>query len=210
MKKGLCAAGVIVLVFLVTGMCWASPGMNAAKFGGHDWGNESDGSEGGDTPWTFLFYLAADNEQEAYADATIAQLLAGTKGVSNHPQVLVLIDRLDEPGTEIFEIVGGAKVPLATYDEQNTADGAVLQTFAEYALGEADHDSVAFVMKSEGFSWRGIGRDHTHDVGSDEDQRSDGKGQWGLHGGLFLLEFLFVGSSQEATKLQTRTANPLA
>ncbi len=127
-----------------------------------------------DVAWTFIFYLAADNEQEAYADATIAQLIAGTAMVENHPQILVLIDRLSEPGTEVFEVVGGQKNALETYPEQNTADGAVLEDFAVYALGLAEHDNVAFVMKSEGLAWRGIGRDNTHDVGSDDQLMPNG------------------------------------
>lgn len=109
--------------------------MNAAEFGDHDWVNESDVSQGGDAQWTFLFYLAADNEQEAYADATIAQLLAGTARVENHPQIIVLIDRLSSDKTEVFEVVAGKAQTLATYEEQNTADGAVLEDFTIYALG---------------------------------------------------------------------------
>ena len=121
---------------------------------------------GTDVEWTFIFYLAADNEQEAYADATIAQLLAGTAEVENHPQILVLIDRLSKDGTEVFEVVGGSEISLETYPEQNTADGDVLEDFVTYALDHlAKHDNVAFVMKSEGLAWRGIGRDNTHNPG---------------------------------------------
>lgn len=114
-------------------------------------------------PWTFIFYLAADNEQEAYADATIDQLLEGTAAVENHPQIIALVDRLSVPGTEIFEVVNGTKITLQTLSEQNTADATVLEDFLNFALGLADPDNnVAFVMKSEGLSWRGIGRDNTH------------------------------------------------
>jgi len=168
MRKELSSVSVILLVFIVTGICWASPGMNSAKLGGHNWVNESDVSNGGDAQWTFLFYLAADNEQEAYADATIAQLLAGTARVENHPQILVLLDRLSSNVTEVFEVVAGEVQTLATYGELNTADGAVLENFATDALGQATCENVAFVMKSEGLSWRGIGRDNTHDEEIDD------------------------------------------
>jgi len=154
-------------MFLVTVICWANPGMNEANSGGDDSVSQINASVGDGPQWTFIFYLAADNEQEAYADATIAQLLAGTASVEtasveNHPQIIVLIDRLSDDGTEVFEVVDGEVLSLATYAEQNTADGAVLQDFVTYALGLADHENVAFVMKSEGLSWRGIGRDNTH------------------------------------------------
>ena len=179
MRKRLCAVGVMFLVFLITVMCWASPVKNGTNSGGVDsvsQGNPpvddpvmlADAPDGGDAQWTFIFYLAADNEQEAYADATIAQLMAGTARVPNHPQILVLIDRLSVDGTEVFEVVGGNEVPLATYEEQDTADGGVLQDFVTYALGLAKYENVAFVMKSEGLSWRGIGRDNTHDPEIDD------------------------------------------
>lgn len=168
MRKRLCGVGTMLLMFLVTGICWASPGMNEANSGGYDSVIQSNASVGDDPQWTFVFYLAADNEQEAYADATIAQLLAGTDGVENHPQILVLIDRLSVGGTEAFEVVAGEVQELATYAEQNTADAAVLEDFVTYALGLADHENVAFVMKSEGLSWRGIGRDNTHDEEIDD------------------------------------------
>ena len=64
----------------------------------------------------------------------------------------------------VFEIVDGVAETLETYAEQNTADGAVLEEFATYALGLAEHDKVAFVIKSEGLSWRGIGRDNTPEI----------------------------------------------
>jgi len=170
MKKGLCVAGVMLLIFLVTGTAWAGAGQNAAKavgtaVGQSDGSGESDMTPSGDSAeWTFIFYLAADNEQEAYADATIAQLEAGTAGVPNHPQIMYLIDRLGESRTEVFKVVNGTSELLVSYPEQNTADGAVLENFASYALKlAADTNKVAFIMKSEGLSWRGIGRDNTHD-----------------------------------------------
>ncbi|MDL1983568.1 MAG: clostripain-related cysteine peptidase [Deltaproteobacteria bacterium] len=165
MRKRSCSVGTMLLMFLVTVICWANPGMNEANSGGDDSVSPR---------WTFLFYLAADNEQEAYADATIAQLLAGTADVENHPQIIVLIDRLSSDKTEVFEVVGGEVLSLATYaeqytaGEQNTADGAVLEDFVTYALGLAEHENVVFVMKSEGLSWRGIGRDNTHDEEIDD------------------------------------------
>ena len=168
MRKKACGVGTMLLMFLVTVICWASPGMNEANFGVDDSVSQINASVGDGPQWTFVFYLAADNEEEAYADATIAQLLKGTAEVENHPQILVLIDRLSVDGTEVFEVVDGEVAPLATYEEQNTADGAVLQDFVTYALGLAAYENVAFVMKSEGLSWRGIGRDNTHDEEIDD------------------------------------------
>ncbi|MDH3328527.1 MAG: clostripain-related cysteine peptidase [Desulfobulbaceae bacterium] len=156
MKKGLCIIGIFILSLLVTGLSWA------------------DNRDGDDPEWTFIYYLAADNDQETYADNTIDQLLAGTASIANHPQILVMIDRLSVTGTEIFAIKDGEKVPMASYPEQDTSDSTVLQDFATYALGLAEHDKVAFVMKSEGLSWRGIGRDNTHAENIDDGLMSNG------------------------------------
>ncbi|MCB2182113.1 MAG: hypothetical protein KQH63_08825 [Desulfobulbaceae bacterium] len=167
MKKALCNTGVILLVFLATGLCWAQSGdKNSAT--------QINTSFEDDAQWTFLFYLAADNEQETYADATITQLIAGSARIPNHPQILVLTDRLSETGSEVFEINNGEIIPVQSSPEQDTANGDVLQDFARYALELAVHENVAFVMKSEGLSWRGIGRDNTHDAESRDQLMSTG------------------------------------
>ncbi|MBU0945455.1 MAG: hypothetical protein KJ804_18790 [Proteobacteria bacterium] len=150
MRRWIGALGTMCLVVLVAGMCRAGASIDETN-------------SGGDPQWTFIYYLAADNDQELYADNTIAQLIAGTARVPNHPQILVLLDRYSTEGTEVYTIAGGEKILLTSSGEQNTADGAVLQDFAAYALDLAENENIAFVMKSEGLSWRGIGRDNTHD-----------------------------------------------
>ena len=164
MKIAISVWGSLLMALLATGICWSGQGVGGADPAGDCPGCEDNAVAGGDPQWTLIYYLAADNEQEAYADNTLAQLEAGTKEVENHPQILVLIDRQSVPGTEVFEIAGGQRIelPLTTDEEQNTADGVVLENFANYALGLAEHENIAFVIKSEGFSWRGIGRDNTH------------------------------------------------
>ena len=156
MKKGLWILEIFILTLFVTNLSWA--------------GN----SGGSDPEWSIIYYLAADNDQEAFADNTINQLIAGTDDVSNHPEILVLLDRLSDPGTEIFRISGGMVLPLASFPEQNTADATVLQDFATYALDLAEHEKVAFVMKSEGLAWRGIGRDNTHADDIDDQLMTNG------------------------------------
>lgn len=156
MNKGVRFFGICMLSMLITGISWA--------------GNMDEG----EPEWTLIYYLAADNEQEAYADNTIDQLVAGTASTKNHPQILVMIDRLSVEGTEIFEVAGGEIIPLESYPEQDSANGEVLQDFAAYALEMAAYEKVAFVMKSEGLSWRGIGRDNTHADDVDDQLMSNG------------------------------------
>jgi len=150
MRKGICILGIFILSLCISGLSMAA------------------GRNGDDPEWTLIYYLAADNDQEAYADNTINQLLEATARVENHPQILVLIDRFSVPGTEIFTVDNGEILSLASYPEENTADSAVLQDFAAYALGFAENRNVAFVVKSEGLAWRGIGRDNTHEEDAED------------------------------------------
>jgi hypothetical protein len=164
---------ISLLLFLVAGICWASPDAGDVTFADRDSTKMNtrpiivDPAE-----WTFLFYLAADNEQEAYALATIDQLISATAQVDNHPQILVFLDRLSVTGTEVLKIAHGYVEMVEdypTYAEQNSADSSVLELFTTYALNNpAINNNVAFVMKSEGLSWRGIGRDNTHDEEIDD------------------------------------------
>ncbi|MFH1215780.1 MAG: clostripain-related cysteine peptidase [Pseudomonadota bacterium] len=163
MRKEFSFTGVMLLVLLFAGMCWAKPVKNGSGSGDVDPSSRISVSDAGDPQWALLFYLAADNEQEAYADATIAQLMAGTSLVPNHPRILVLLDRLSTAGTEVFEIDDGKIVNQASYPEQDTADGAVLGNFVTEGLKRMEQEKIAVVVKSEGLSWRGIGRDNTHD-----------------------------------------------
>jgi len=156
MKHLMIVIGVVIMTVFIIGMSWA------------------ENMDGGESQWTIIYYLAADNDQEAYADETINQLLAGTRDVPNHPQVLVIIDRLSVPGIEVFEVTHGEIVPLASYFEQNTAEGKVLEDFTVYALERAEHNKVGFVVKSEGLSWRGICRDNTHEEAIDDQLMSNG------------------------------------
>jgi len=172
MKNGIRDAVAILLAFWIMIMFGKGVGAYEGKSEDENWLSNNNVSVASDGEWSFIFYLAADNDQEEYADATIDQLLAGTDGVENHPQILVFIDRQSVPGTEVFEISGGKIISLLTSEEeeeeQDSSDPAVLQNFATQALELATNEKVAFVMKSEGLSWRGIGRDNTHEAESDD------------------------------------------
>jgi len=111
--------------------------------------------------WSLFFYLAIDNELEAAGDLSLANILDATAGLEYHPRILVLVDRLSTPGTEVFEVVRGEQVPVASYDEQDSSDPAVLQNFVTMALDGFANDRNALIIKSEGFSWRGTCRDNT-------------------------------------------------
>lgn len=173
MKKEWVGGAALLLVILVIGLfLWISPA-KGKKYKHDDPAIPGDKIEKENIQWTLIFYLAADNAQEAYADASIEQLVAGVDLVENHPQILIFIDRLSIPGTEVIEMDGDETTSL-NYPEKNSADGTVLKEFAEYALNQAKYENVAFIMKSEGLSWRGIGRDNTHDPDIDDQLMPNG------------------------------------
>lgn len=168
MRKVIWTAIPVFVMVIFLGVCSAGPAKGQDGVADRS-PNDLQAVDTGDDPqWTLVFYLAADNAQEAYADETLAQLQRATARIANHPQVIVLIDRLSAPGTEVFEIVDGEITSLESKDEQNTAAGSTLEAFAIEALGRARYPKVAVVIKSEGLSWRGIGRDNTHDQEMDD------------------------------------------
>ncbi len=118
-----------------------------------------------DYDWSFFFYIAVDNELEGAGALTVDRMLEATAALEDHARIIVLIDVLTEPGTEVFEIVGGEAVPVASYDEQNSSDPAVLEDFIILCLEDFASDQNAVIVKSEGFGWRGICRENTHPEG---------------------------------------------
>ena len=156
-KSRSCIIAALILLLSVGGLSWAAEQKAPPE-----------------PKWTLIYYLAADNDQEAYADNTINLLLAGTAETTVQPQILVFFDRLSVPGTEVFEVAGGEIIPLGSFAEQNSADPNVLLDFTRSALNLSLRDNIAFIVKSEGFAWRGIGRDNTHDEEIDDQLMTNG------------------------------------
>jgi hypothetical protein len=127
--------------------------------------------EGGAEPvvepvWTILLYLAADNDSESGAEFTLSELEAATAGVERHGSIVALVDRFSVEGTEVLEIRGGERRLIAQFDEQDTSDPSVLEEFVASAMQAYPNQRTMLVIKSEGFGWRGIGRDNTQAEGA--------------------------------------------
>ena len=163
-------AGVVEQTDLAFADATAQSQAGYVKTGNSGQGGGDPGQGGGDpgpivaepSSWSLFFYLAIDNELEAGGDLSLVNMLDATADLEYHPRILVLVDRLSTEGTDVFEIVGGEQVMVASYDEQVSSDPAVLQDFVTMALDDFASVMNALIIKSEGFSWRGTCRDNTH------------------------------------------------
>jgi hypothetical protein len=93
----------------------------------------------------------------------LAALTEATSLGSDDVNVLVLVDKLTEDGISLFEIADGAMIPLTTWEEQNTADPAVLEAFVTLGLDRYPNSTTALFITGEGHAWRGICRDRDPD-----------------------------------------------
>ncbi len=93
---------------------------------------------------------------ETSMEIELAALQEATTPLSNGINIIVLVDKLSENGTEIFKIEDGQIIDIESRDEENTADSAVLEDFVNYSLTEYPADKTMLVIKGEGLGWRGI------------------------------------------------------
>lgn len=130
-------------------------------------------------PWLWLHYLAADNDLEQPALDDLVEILEqqGAPGV----RVLALVDRHasgepeggyvngpvgplpDFTDTRLFELRGGKAELLATWDEANTGDPAVLERFVREGLARVPAERVALVLADHGMGWPGACSDEASD-----------------------------------------------
>jgi hypothetical protein len=96
---------------------------------------------------------------EATMEVELAALIEATRPASGAVRALVLVDRLTEDGLSLFEIADGAVVPLSTWEEQNTAEPAVLEAFVTLGATRYPDSTTALFVTGEGHGWRGICRD---------------------------------------------------
>jgi hypothetical protein len=113
-------------------------------------------------------------------EVELAALLEATRPASDNVNILVLVDELTRDGISLFEIADGAVIPLDNWEEQNTADPAVLeafvtfgvdweekntadptvlQAFVAYGLNRYPYSTTALFITGDGHGWRGICRD---------------------------------------------------
>ncbi len=158
LRKPLCRCGLIFLVCLLMAVQTVS-----AK----------------ESEWTFLLYLAADNNLEAATLGDLREMIAVTD--SDEVQIVALVDRSEKHDPSIgYSKEGVGQLPdwttgkllkiqhkelveLADWGEVNMGDPATLKRFLETAMKSFPARKYALVFGDHGAGWPGVCGDESHD-----------------------------------------------
>lgn len=129
--------------------------------------------------WTFMVYIAGDNNLEEDALADLQQMEAGA---SDQINIVALVDRsaefVDTPfeqfgdwsGTRAMRITPDGVVDLGVSGDVNMAEPKVLEDFVAQAAKAYPAEHTALVLWDHGGGWRGYAADAvTHSVLSSEE-----------------------------------------
>jgi hypothetical protein len=108
----------------------------------------------GQAKWTFLVYMAGDNNLDGAALRDIAEMAKA--GSTNDVQILVQLDRIEDQKTRRFRITQGGgfkKDCIETFSETNTGDPQILYSFAKWAVDNYPADRYALILWNHGSGW---------------------------------------------------------
>ncbi len=108
----------------------------------------------GQAQWTFLVYMAGDNNLDGAALRDIAEMAKA--GSTNDVHILVQLDRLNDRKTRRFRITRGGgfkKDCIETFSESNTGDPKVLFSFCQWAMEKYPADRYALILWNHGGGW---------------------------------------------------------
>jgi hypothetical protein len=104
--------------------------------------------------WTFLVYMAGDNNLDGPALRDIAEMAKA--GSTKDVHILVQLDRLENQKTSRFRISQGGgfkKDCIETFSETNTGDPQILYSFAKWAVDMYLADRYALILWNHGSGW---------------------------------------------------------
>ena len=104
--------------------------------------------------WTFLVYMAGDNNLDGAALRDIAEMAKA--GSTKDVHVLVQLDRLEDQKTRRFRITPGGgfkKDCIETFGDTNTGDPQVLYSFCQWAIANYPADRYALILWNHGSGW---------------------------------------------------------
>jgi len=102
--------------------------------------------------WTFMVYMAGDNNLSTAAEEDLAELRA--VGSTADVRVLVEVDRAGEGGTKRYRIERyGRGEEVAELGETDSGDSATLLDFVCWAVREEPSDRHALVLWNHGGGW---------------------------------------------------------
>ena len=121
---------------------------------GDDRGCRADQRNTARAKWSFLVYMAGDNNLDGAALRDIAEMARA--GSTKDVHILVQLDRLDDQKTRRFRITPGGgfkKDCIETFSETNTGDPQILYSFCQWALENYPADRYALILWNHGSGW---------------------------------------------------------
>ena len=120
-------------------------------------GKENDRASGkvaGQAKWTFMVYMAGDNNLDGAALRDIAEMARA--GSTKDVNILVQLDRIEDNLTRRFRITrgGGFKTDcIESFGDTNTGDPQILYDFVKWAADNHPADRYALILWNHGSGW---------------------------------------------------------
>ncbi|MFH2075807.1 MAG: clostripain-related cysteine peptidase [Pseudomonadota bacterium] len=121
---------------------------------GTDTGRVTGNRATGQAKWTFMVYMAGDNNLDGAALRDIAEMARA--GSTKDVNVLVQLDRLEDNLTRRFRITQGGgfkKDCIETFGDTNTGDPQILYEFVKWAVDNYPADRYALILWNHGSGW---------------------------------------------------------
>ena len=106
------------------------------------------------TKWTFMVYMAGDNNLDGAALRDIAEMARA--GSTKDVNILVQLDRIEDNLTRRFRITQGGgfkKDCIESFGDTNTGDPKILYDFVKWAADNYPADRYALILWNHGSGW---------------------------------------------------------
>jgi hypothetical protein len=108
----------------------------------------------GQAKWTFMVYMAGDNNLDGAALRDIAEMAQA--GSTKEVNILVQLDRIEDNLTRRFRITqgGGFKTDcIESFGDTNTGDPKILYDFVKWAADNHPADRYTLILWNHGSGW---------------------------------------------------------
>jgi len=127
----------------------------ADELAGSGMASEGKGSRAaGQAKWTFMVYMAGDNNLDGAALRDIAEMARA--GSTKDVNILVQLDRIEDNLTRRFRITQGGgfkKDCIESFGDTNTGDPKILYDFVKWAADNYPADRYALILWNHGSGW---------------------------------------------------------
>lgn len=149
MREGLSGASLSVAI----AVCLALPAVFA-------FGAVQTRAEETTAAWTISLYVAADNNFDTYWEGLSLLYLQNIPATAE-VNIVAFVDRLEYPGTELWEIEGSTAQIVETFPEMNFGDGATLSWMISQTATRYPSEHLLVDLWDHGSAWNGFCGDDT-------------------------------------------------